>query len=413
VRIISALIVLSALLFGKSHILSTIPVPKVQILKKDTTICDEECLEEYLLDDQIFSFLANIDDSVKNLALREKKLMFEALFNIESKNSDTSIIRVALLLPDKIIGRYASTITNAVFAYLMAKNRRFELKSYTVDREDNETIINGLQKIVKDKFEFVIAPMTPKGANIIATLHPSISIFFPTIHSSKVPNRNRNMFFGGIDYQAQIKKLLEHLNRDSSIALLYDESAKGEELNSIVESNIRTDYPKNRVVMNRAIKKEFSDFSPLFEDSEERRNRIAERLKNVSFFLNTPIIKSSLILTQLTLYEREPNLVLSTQINYKPMLLSMTQQQDRDTLLIANSISTKENNGFIVDANRLLNNDIVYNWINYSTTVGADYFFHTMTGTEREYSENVIDNQIIYPVRIMKPLETRFIDLTE
>jgi SRSO17 transposase len=410
--LLSLSILFSGLLFGKSTTLSTIPVPKVQILKKDTSICDEVCLKEYLLDDQIFSFLANIDGSVKNLALREKRLMYEALFNIEAESSNDSI-RIALLLPEKVIGRYATTTTNAVLAYLMAKNRRFEVKSFKIDREDNESINSTLQSISKEKFEFIIAPMTVKGAEIIARAEPSINVFFPTIHSSKIANRTSSLYFGGIDYQAQMEKLLQYTPKNSGVALLYDDSLKGQELNQVVEFLITENYKDNRILLNRAIQKDYSDFSPIFEDKENRHNPLARKLKGATFFLNTPIIKSSLILTQLTLYEREPNLILSTQINYKPMLLSMTQNHDRNSMLIANSISTEENNGFIVDANKLLNNDIVYNWINYSTTVGTDYFFHIITGTEREYSEEFIDNQVVYPIRVVKPLENRFKVLPE
>ena len=79
-------------------------------------------------------------------------------------------------------------------------------------------------------------------------------------------------------------------------------------------------------------------------------------------------------MSQLTLYDANATNILSTQINYDPLLFSMTQYKDRKTMIIANSI-TSQNNVFI-ETNSLLGNDIVYDWINYTTTIGVDYFMH-------------------------------------
>ena len=381
---------------AKSYMLSTIPVPKAKVLKVEDKICDNECLNNLLLNGQVFSFLAYVDDTVMEMALREKKLMYFALFNI-NEDDTTFSVKIAILLPDKVIGRYATSTTNSIFSYLMAKNKTFELKTFNIGTESNETIIKGLRDIQQEDFFNVIAPMTPKGANIIADLSPSVNIFIPTVHSDDVPKRNENMFFGGINYNKQIEELLK-IPTSKNMVLIYDDGAKGSELNQIVNNFLTDKYPEKRIVMEEAISRKKSQFDYLFKKNY--------RVKHASFFLNTPIVKTSLIMGSLTRNESEPREILSTQINYTSNIFSFTQSKDRENFYVANSIS--EDNQLITEANKLLNNDIKYEWINYSTTLGIDYFFHIITGAPKEYTQLMENNQIIYPVKIMRTTSSRF-----
>ena len=114
-----------------------------------------------------------------------------------------------------------------------------------------------------------------------------------------------------------------------------------------------------------------------------------------------------MIMSQLTLYDTNATNVLSTQINYDPLILSMTQYEDRKNMIIANSIT--QNNNILIDTNSLLGNDIVYDWINYTTTVGVDYFFSLATREDREYNIALEDNQMIYPIELLNPAKYRFI----
>ena len=86
----------------------------------------------------------------------------------------------------------------------------------------------------------------------------------------------------------------------------------------------------------------------------------------------------------------------------------MTQYGDRKNMIVANSISI--NKDMITEANALLSNDIVYDWINYSTTVGIDLFFNAITNTPREYPLSLVNNQISYPINLVKPSYARFVD---
>lgn len=380
--------------------LSPIPLPETKILKKDTILCDDSCLDQLLINGQIFSFLANSDGEIENLWIKERKLILEASLNIKNSNEE-NVIKIALLLPETIIGRYSSSITKSIFSFLLAKDAKFVLKSYFIEDENNSSISTAIENITSDGFRFVIAPMTIDGAKIISELSPKLYFFFPTIHSENIFKRNEFLYFGGINYHSQIEKLLQYFDGEK-VALFYDDSTKGEELNNIVLDELNRTFPNMDLTTNEKVSKTSTDFSKLFKDNNSTVGQ--------SYFINTTKVKSSIILAQLTTYDQEPKLILSTQINYTPILLSMTQPNDRKNMLIANSISKVEDET-ITDINLLLSNDINYDWINYSSTVGADYFYFLLSGKPRVYDEQVIDNQIIYNIRIMKPLEAKFIDV--
>jgi SRSO17 transposase len=114
-----------------------------------------------------------------------------------------------------------------------------------------------------------------------------------------------------------------------------------------------------------------------------------------------------MVLSQLTLYDINVTNILSTQINYDPLILSITQAKDRNNMIIANSVTIKNN--ILIETNHLLNNDIVYDWINYATTVGVDFFFSMATRNEREYTLEMSDNQIVYPISLVQPSYSRFV----
>ena len=110
---------------------------------------------------------------------------------------------------------------------------------------------------------------------------------------------------------------------------------------------------------NTNFTKEMKKLQPILNDSR--------------IFLNTPLINSSIILSQITYYDIQTQGIYSTQINYNPTLLSITQAKDRDNMYIANSIGKLEDS-FVEEA-KLLNADLEYDWINYATALGIEYFY--------------------------------------
>ena len=203
---------------------------------------------------------------------------------------------------------------------------------------------------------------------------------------------------------------------------MYDKSSQGKKLLQMTkESYLESDEPFQPTARQEVSLKEELPYDPELEPTKKRviAYGIDRKTSNLqyhfqenkkiqfgSFFLNTPVIKSTMILSQLSLYDTNATNILSTQISYDPLILSMTQTKDRKNVYITNSISL--NNNTLVETNSLLSNDIAYDWINYASTIGADYFYHSITNAERTYQLPMVNNQVIYPVSIVKPSGARF-----
>jgi SRSO17 transposase len=418
------------MLFSQSFIVSKIPLPKTYVQDLDPYECDEACMQEYLDKDMIFSFLARANKKLDNPQQDEIRVLNISILNLGA-GVVTGKVKIAMLLPYKRIGKYASSTTNAAFAYLITKSHSFELKSYKIETENEDDIRVALAQMEQDGFTNIIAPLTHDGAQNIANINPSIHIFFPTIHKNDINTSSPYLLFGAIDYKAQSELLMKEAV--SPLVIFSDKSYTGKKLAAFEE-----DAFKYKILEQNTSQESSFNFFGLTQEEEQvkpepvrvliKENKVIkhfisrrttnlehylkekEEIVNGSFVVNTPIVKSGMIMSQFTLYDVNATNVLSTQINYDPLLLSMTQYIDRKNMIVANSI-TQQNN-ILTETNALLGNDIVYDWINYATTVGLDYFYSLLTNEDREYNINLIDNQMVYKTELLKPSYSKFLPYT-
>lgn len=388
------LLLLPIALFSRVMEPSNVPLPEIIVLDLDPYPCNEACVQKYLKNGFIFSYLSYQDAQTQDEYLSKERVLSAPVMKSEPA-IERKKIRIALLMSHKTIGRYATSTTNASFAYLIAKDAPFELKSYKIENESYDEIQGALNKIKNDGFEYVIAPMTQAGERIISKINPNINIFFPTINKKDTQNSSQFLFYGGIDYRAQIEMLLKLSS--SPLVIFYDNSEVAQQLTIYEESSFRQSGSGN--IVKYEIPQQITNLEKQIKDNR--------RISGGSFFLNTPIVKSGMIMSQLTLYDTKISNILSTQANYNPLLLSMTQYQDRKEMIIANSITI--DNDLLIETNSILQNDIVYDWINYTTTVGMDYFSHLLSGEKRSYEIEVRSNQMIYPIKLLQPSTSRFV----
>jgi len=415
------LLLLPFILFAESDQVSSIPVPTTYIQAIDVNeTCDNTCLQAYLDEGQIFTFLAIAGDKVECIGLEDERSIYVGLLNIGSTNFVNEELKIAMILPYKVIGRYAYSTSNAVFAYLLTRNHPFVLKNFQIADESPEELLRVLEEIKAEGFNHVIAPLTPRGAEVIVESEEELNIYFPTINQNDLNSTSENIYFGAIDYKAQIDKLTPRAT--SPLVVLYDKSSKGKKLYAQTkESYLNNDLPFQKTSRKQVYKELDEKYDARKEPTKKRviaygidrkTSNMKWHLENNkkiqfgTFFLNTPVIKSTMIISQFTTYDTNSTNILSTQINYDPLIFSMTQSKDRADMLIANSINI--NNNTLVEANSLLSNDIVYDWINYATTIGADLFYHKITHQERTYPLPIVDNQVLYPISIVKPSGSRF-----
>ena len=390
-KIILSFFIIVSFMFAKSDKLSHIPPTKSIFLSIDAHTCSVECMEQLLDDGQIFSFISHYNSSMDELhSMRSEFAYYQRIFRIFEDEEFS--IRIAMLVPQKSIRRYASTTVNSVLAYLVSKQNSFEVKVFNSKDEKEESILRELEKIKKENFNYVIAPVTKNGAQIIIDNESDLVIYIPTVHKNTFENNASNITFGGIDYDKQIDELLKHTN--DKIAYFSDGSSLSKSLNkSLIEKN-------TEIIYSKSINSSRVSFKRIFKNNK--------KLDQSSIFMNTPLVKTSLIASQLRVYDIETYALLSTQINYNPMLLTLTQYEDRKEFYIANSIG-KSTVG-MEELNSLFGHDIVYDWVNYSTSVGIDHFYtHYFVPTaSRNFNENIVENQVEYDVSIVKPKRYKF-----
>lgn len=308
----------------------------------------------------------------------------------------TPKVKIALLSSPSVIGKYSQSSYNVAMATLLASGKPFELVAYQMPNESYESISTSIEKIINDGNNAILAPFTLEAVNNLLNIKTSIPIFIPTVHRRDIGFAPDNITFGSIDYEAQIKALVPYMA--NSLAIFYGDSLVGAALSKTTQS-----------VASESNKK-ITDFSTYAVDI--KGSNIVKYLAKPSKFnkksviTHLPIVKTSMLLSQMTFTGVHENNILSTQINYDPTLITLTQYPDRKNMIIANSIV--EQVPAIYEANSLMNNDLSFDWINYTTSVGADYLIAHLFGVERVYSMPIIDHQIIYPVELMHPKESGF-----
>ena len=218
-----------------------------------------------------------------------------------------------------------------------------------------------------------------------------IKIYLPLINKNEIENIEKlsklNVIFGAISYKEQFNKLIEYSDTKSLVEL-YDNTAIGYTLHSYLKSN------------NLKYTKQVDDNNGRYKNFLKNN----KKLDNSTIILNTPIVKSSILLSAITVEELNISKIISTQLNYTPLLFSLTQKQDRVKLIVANSIGKIPNE--LQEYNQLIGNNILYSWVNYSSIVGVEYL---LTGNIDIFSDLTLEeNQIIYPVNLYKVGDNSF-----
>lgn len=381
---------------------SPLPTPSAEILNVDIERCSTSCLRDFLERGQVFSFMANVNkDNQNERVLEELNALLSALEISEIPyfiGAQKPFFNIALLFPRKSIGRYSSTTTNVILSYLLHQKGRFNFESFDSKTELQEDIQEALEVIAAQGYRQVIAVVTQDGANAINALNPNLEVFIPTVHKSKIQGEiAKRVIFGGISYAEQIQKL-SALNPNVKATSFYDDSVIGKQMQAYTqEANANLGYTKSFNL------KQNPDF-------QKEMKSIRGQLRGTRIFLNTPVTNSSVILSQLTYHEVAPQGIYSTQINYNPSLLSITQERDKRNMYIANSIMPLDS--LFVENAKLLNADLQYNWINYTTAYGIEYFYRKSVPRVKAYfKEKIRNQQVEYAIEILTPTNTRFVPL--
>ena len=274
---------------------------------------------------------------------------------------------IAVLIDKKLFKDYLSSLINSLNSYLLYKNVDYNLTIYDINQTqqalNHKNIIfytfdtTQLNQLVKFKNNFYLPMLNKKDINIT----------------------QNNFYFGGIDFEDQIQKLSTLIPSNNIIAI-NDNTLTSLKL-SIIESNF-------------------------FNVDQFSYNDIKYyRLNHSYIFLNTSPNKSAKIISDIYYKNIKPYLILSTQINYTPILISLNQLEALKNIIIANSILTLPKE--LIDINMLLKTDIQFNWVNYSSSLLLNKIYNQKLDNDyylNDFRIYMFNNQINYKTQLFQIL---------
>ena len=365
----------------KNQSLSSIPPAKITYINLEPEFCDNTCLNELIKSDLLASFMARFEPAkIDDNALLELYISLggEAILKVNKSG------KIAVIIPQKIIKSYANVVSNAVLSYALKQDADIEIKFINSNDESPQSLTNAMQTARVQGFNYFIAALTSNGANIINSLVLSNElIYIPSVHSSFIINPKPNLIFGGIDYKDQISALLAYSNE--KIVAFDDGSSLGQKLNEYVRMQ-SSDYHEASIVGKDINLNDTLSKKSKFDDA--------------SIFLNIPIVKASLVATQMRGFEIKTYALLSTQINFLPNIFNAIAQRDRQNLFIANSLNPI--NDLFLGLGDLFDVDFRYSQIGYSSAFGAEYIYTNFIdkSADRIFTERVENSQVLYGVKI-------------
>ena len=373
----------------KNQSISSIPPAKITYINLEPEFCDNACLNELIKADLLASFMARFEPTkIDDNALLELYISLggEAILKVNKSG------KIAVIIPQKIIKSYANVVSNAVLSYVLKQDADIEIKFINSNDESPQSLTNAMQTARAQGFNYFIAALTSNGANIINSLVLSNElIYIPSVHSSFIINPKPNLIFGGIDYKEQISALLAYSNE--KIVAFDDGSSLGQKLNEYVRMQ-SSDYHEASIVGKDINLNDTLSKKSKFDDA--------------SIFLNIPIVKASLVATQMRGFEIKPYTLLSTQINFLPNIFNAISQRDRQNLFIANSLNPV--NDLFLGLGDLFDVDFRYSQIGYSSAFGAEYIYTNFIdkSADRIFTERVENSQVLYGVKIYNAKSDHF-----
>ncbi|EAT97425.1 hypothetical protein [Campylobacter concisus] len=373
----------------KNQSLSSIPPAKITYINLEPEFCDSSCLNELIKSDMLASFMARFEPAkIDDKALLDLYASLGGEMVLKLAQSD----KIAVIIPQKIIKSYANVVSNAIMSYILKQDANVEVKFINSSDESLSSLQNALQNARNEGFIYFIAALTQNGANIANSLIlPNELIYIPSVHSSFVTAPKPNLIFGGLDYKAQISALLAFANE--KIVAFDDGSALAQKLNEYVRMQ-SNDYYESSITGK--------DIN--LNDTLSKKSKF----DNASIFLNIPIVKASLVATQMRGFEIKPYALLSTQINFLPNIFSAITQRDRQNLFVANSLNSLDER--FLGFGDLFGVDFRYSQIGYSSALGVEYIYTNFINknASKIFTERVEGSQVLYDVKIYDTKSDQF-----
>jgi hypothetical protein len=322
-------------------------------------------------------------ESLDKPLLKEQIQSYEEIFKPKEDHFFQSELKnkIAIVFPSKVVGKYANGTINTVLSQLFLDGIEFNLEVIDTYDETPLSIENALNELYEKKYKNILLLTTNTGLEVIENIQRAkeFTFFVPLVHKKNSVSTLSNIVYGGIDYEQQLDSLFTFSNGKETV--FSTQTPLGSRLRSMILEK------SSKLYMDTIIDLDKNNYKHIVTNKS---------LSGSTLFMNTSIIKTSILLSQLRAYETEPAVILSTQLNYTPLIISLTQYLDRKNFLIANSIESVDFK--MEETAALLDADIVYNWVNYSTLIGINYLLKNQSFVFNP----IVNNQVQYRTQIYK-----------
>jgi hypothetical protein len=369
------------------------PIPINNIMSILPTECDDNCLKKLLKKGEIFSFLSLYNNQTTDKYLLRTYERYKSLL----QTSKVGKIHINIIMSSSTIGNYVNTITDSMLAYLSLRFVDFELNFIDLKSESKENIQNAIDKIVESGNINTIAIITDNSINnLLESNHEELNIFIPTINIKDINIENPfdNIYFGGISYKNQID-IIKDLAKNHNISVFQENNPVSRKITSLFMEDMNVSYfttiKKNQTRFKRAIK--------------------VEKLNNSFVFFGTSLIKTSILLSNIIYYDRDIIKAYSTQLNYNPVILHLTQKKDTEKFYILNSIMNLDE--LVKEYNNILKANIEYDWVLYTSSISLDYMLWKYFDIPRIMDIPLEENSFVYDIEIVSPSSDKFIRIEQ
>jgi len=334
----------------------------------------------------LFLFVINIfaNDEVYYLNLPQEVSEENILSDNIATSTNINTMKIAVVLDKKRFFQFIPSILNSMNAYMIKKDINYDIKLF--DKEDNLT--QEFNQITQN-YKYIFTYFTNPSELNLTSKYPQNYFFVPTLNKKQVDNNiSENIFFGGIDYANQVSKLNQFISGKTFI--IYEDRELSKYITSIID---------NQLLQPHIIRK-----YPIQYDKSYDNNFV---------YLNTNVVNTAQILANFTYHKIDTNAILSTQLNYTPLLFSLTSSADVSNLILANSIFNI--NPIIEDNNKNIGSDIDFNWLNYTTSTLLNLAYNLEINEDKHFLNDfnlyMFFNQIEYKTNLYKIFQHGFIQI--
>ena len=331
----------------------------------------------------------SLDNSVQ--AIEEDNIQDNVIISEIQVDLAKVKIKVAFIYPSSLVEKYAKTSLSTISGYLSYQKADYDLTIIDSTNESYENINSAFEKAKQNGVTKVIGLFTPSAiSSLDKIVTDDVKVYLPLIEKKDSLTSNENLIFGSISYEQQVKKLISYSSTNN--AMFYQDTYIGNKIKRAYDASV---YDTR---VRKEISKTETNFKYIVNDY---------KLNNSTLFLNTDLVKTSLILSQLRAYDISPSAILSTQVTYDPMLMILTQTQDREKLVVANSIDSVNNE--LRDEIITFGGNIVYEWVDYSTLVGINYLYYG--NNSNLVQTKIIDNEAVYNPKLYRSTDVGFLEI--